>query len=318
MRIIYMGTPEFAIAPLEALLNAGYEIAAVVTAPDKPAGRGKKLQAPPVKQFAEKQGLKILQPEKLRNPGFLDELRSLEAGLQIVVAFRMLPKEVWSMPRLGTFNLHASLLPQYRGAAPINHVIINGEKETGLTTFFIDEEIDTGRILFREKIEIGERETAGELHDRMSEKGAALVVKTARAIESGTVQPLAQDEFAKDQALHPAPKIHKEDTVIHWRDPAPKIFNLIRGLSPYPGALAILEKEGSDKIPVKIYYAEYRTGDHGHAPGTISTDGKSYLDVAAGNGFVRITDLLQGGRKRMKTGEFLRGFPGIAEWRFAV
>ncbi len=312
-----MGTPEFAVAPLEALLHEGYEVAAVITAPDKPAGRGKKLQAPPVKEFAVKKGLRILQPEKLKDAGFLKELSSLHADLQIVVAFRMLPEEVWALPPLGTFNLHASLLPQYRGAAPINRAIMNGEKVTGLTTFFIDREIDTGKIILQEKMDIGPEETAGELHDRMMVEGARLVVRTVRAIESDRVKTLPQETPAQNSLiLKPAPKIFKEDTNIDWSAGVEKIFNLIRGLSPYPAAQATLINEVGDRTPMKIYFAHYSREKHSLTPGTIRTDGKDYLHVAAEDGFIHITNLLQPGKKRMDTGSFLKGFKGIEKCRF--
>ena len=318
MRIIYMGTPEFAVAPLEALLREGYNIVAVITAPDKPAGRGKKLLSSPVSIFAEQHGLKVLQPPKLKDPAFLEQLAKLNADLQIVVAFRMLPEVVWNMPPLGTFNLHASLLPQYRGAAPINHVVINGETETGLTTFFIDKEIDTGKIIFREKIQIGEEETAGELHDRMMVAGADLVVKTVKAVELGNVQPLPQDTLSgANDVLIPAPKIFTEDTVIDWTQPAETIFNLIRGLSPYPAARTYIRRPNGEQVPVKIYYARYSHEEEHNLPaGTVKTDGKSFLRVASGIGFVQILEVQQSGKKKMNVGDFIRGFNGIENCRF--
>ncbi len=317
MKIIYMGTPEFAVAPLEALLKEGFEIAAVVTAPDKPAGRGKKLQSPPVKTCALEHGLTVLQPEKLKDPVFLEKLRSFHADLQIVVAFRMLPEEVWAMPPRGTFNLHASLLPQYRGAAPINHVIINGEKETGLTTFFIDKEIDTGRIILQRKMAIDPGLTAGELHDRMMAEGARLVVDTARMIAEGRAEAVSQESIAGNTGpLKTAPKIFPEDTLIDWSAGARQICDFIRGLSPYPGARAILQKENGEKVPLKIYYARCSGENHQLTPGTIRTDGKNQLSVAAGDGFVHITDLLQPGKKRMDVENFLRGFKDIGHCRF--
>ena len=317
MRITYMGTPEFAVAPLEALLNEGYEIAAVITAPDKPAGRGKKLLASPVKIFAEKKGLKLFQPVKLKDPDFITELKDINADLQVVVAFRMLPEVVWAMPPLGTINLHASLLPGYRGAAPINHAIINGEKITGLTTFFIDKEIDTGKIIFQEKMNIGDEETAGELHDRMMVAGAGLVVRTARAVEEGNVMAFPQKELAGDtESLKQAPKILKEDTMINWAQPAEKIYNLIRGLSPYPAAQALLQREDGETLPFKIYFARYSKEEHLLTPGIIRTDGKNFLQVAATDGFINITDLQQPGKKRMNVESFLRGFKGLEKCKF--
>src|ERR1700744_6287376 len=234
MRIIFMGTPQFAVASLDALIKAGCDIVAVGTAPDKPAGRGQKLNESAVKQYALENGLKILQPEKLKNPEFLEELKALKDDLQVVVAFRMLPEAVWNMPAKGTINLHASLLPQYRGAAPINWALINGEKESGVTTFFLKHEIDTGDILFTENVTLTGRETAGELHDRLMYKGAGLLVKTVKAIESGRYSELPQSEIIEGVELKHAPKIFKEDGQIHWNNSVHSIYNLIRGLSPIP------------------------------------------------------------------------------------
>jgi methionyl-tRNA formyltransferase len=247
LRIIFLGTPGFAVPSLEALIDNRFDVAAVITAPDKPAGRGLQLQESPVKQFAVSKGIPVLQPVKLKDPEFLEELKSYNANLQIVIAFRMLPVAVWDMPELGTFNLHASALPQYRGAAPINWAIINGEKETGLTTFFLKHEIDTGDILFQERIRIEEGETAGQLHDRMAEAGAKLVVQTAKAIEKDEVVPMPQPRITEH--LKPAPKIFKEDCRIQWNKSSHDIHNLIRGLSPFPGAFTTLD----GKVH-KIYY----------------------------------------------------------------
>jgi methionyl-tRNA formyltransferase len=243
IRIVFMGTPEFAAASLEALKKARFNIVGVITAPDKPAGRGMKLKDSAVKKYASKRNLKILQPEKLKNTEFLEELKSLNADLQVVVAFRMLPDVVWNMPPMGTINLHASLLPQYRGAAPINWAIINGEKETGVTTFKLQHEIDTGNILLQEKIEIGQSETAGELHDRMKEIGAQLLVKTVEGLAEGTLQETPQTSIAGsagDVVLQPAPKIYTADCKINWHKSADEVHNLIRGLSPYPAAFTEL------------------------------------------------------------------------------
>ena len=314
-----MGTPEFAVAPLEALLNEGYDIVAVITVPDKPAGRGKNLQASPVKIFAVEHKLTVLQPEKLRDDEFISDLRAIDADLQIVVAFRMLPEVIWSMPPLGTFNLHASLLPQYRGAAPINHAIINGEKKTGLTTFFINKEIDTGKIIFREEMPIGDEETAGDLHDRMMIKGAELVLQTVRAIETGNIKTKPQEAISGEEIqLKPAPKIFTENTNIHWDQDARNIFNLVRGLSPYPAARAIIETWDKSQVPLKIYFLSFSTESLNLSPGTISSDGKTYLKVAAGTGHVSITDLQQPGKKRMDIKNFLMGFKNITECRFIV
>src|ERR1043165_9173853 len=239
LRIVFMGTPEFAVASLDALVNKGYNIVGVITAPDKPAGRGMKLQESAVKKYAVEKGLRILQPEKLKNPQFLDELKSLNADLQVVVAFRMLPEVVWNMPALGTINVHASLLPQYRGAAPINWAIINGEKQTGITTFKLKHEIDTGDILLQETINIGEDETAGELHDRMKEIGAQLLVKTIKGIADGSLKETPQPPGD----IKHAPKIFTETCHIKWNKSLNSIYNLIRGLSPYPGAFTLLDEK---------------------------------------------------------------------------
>ena len=252
MRIVFMGTPEFAVASLEALLASGSEIVGVVTAPDKPAGRGKKLTESAVKKYAAGRGLRVLQPTKLKDEAFLAELKSLGADLQVVVAFRMLPEVVWNMPPKGTINLHASLLPQYRGAAPINWVLINGEAESGVTTFFLKHEIDTGDILFTEKITLTGVETAGELHDRLKDKGAGLLVKTVKAIESGRYTELPQSQLAEGVELKSAPKLFKEDGEIDWNQSAEKIYNLIRGLSPVPGAYTTLQEK-----TLKVFRAEF-------------------------------------------------------------
>src|ERR1700712_3580083 len=240
MRIVFMGTPEFAVTSLDELIKAGSEIVGVVTAPDKPAGRGQKVSESAVKQYAVANGLKVLQPEKLKNEQFLEELRALNADLQVVVAFRMLPEVVWNMPPRGTINLHASLLPQYRGAAPINWVLINGEKESGVTTFFLKQDIDTGDILFTEKVTLTGHETAGELHDRIMNKGAGLLVKTVKAVESGRYSELPQSELIAGTELKHAPKIFKEDCLIDWNEPAGILYNKIRGLSPSPTAYTVL------------------------------------------------------------------------------
>src|SRR5579872_2434894 len=302
MRIVFMGTPEFAVASLDALLESGSEIVGVVTAPDKPAGRGQKVNESAVKQYAILHGLTVLQPEKLKDPGFLEELKSLEADLQVVVAFRMLPEVVWNMPPRGTINLHASLLPQYRGAAPINWVLINGEQESGVTTFFLKHEIDTGDILFTEKVTLTGHETAGELHDRLMYKGAGLLVKTVKGIESGRYTELPQAHLAEGVELRHAPKIFKDDCKINWNQPAEKIYNLIRGLSPYPTAFTTLQ----DKI-LKVFRAEYEVTETGRQPGEFLSDNKAYLKFATTDGFVSLTDIQLEGKKRMGVEEFLRG-----------
>lgn len=302
MRIIFMGTPEFAVASLGELIASGAEIVGVVTAPDKPAGRGQKISESAVKQYAVAHGLKVLQPEKLKNEQFLKELKALSADLQVVVAFRMLPEVVWNMPPKGTINLHASLLPQYRGAAPINWVLINGEKESGVTTFFLKHDIDTGDILFTEKVTLTGKETAGELHDRLMNKGAGLLVKTVKAIESGRYTELPQTHLAEGVELKHAPKIFKDDCKIDWNQSAEKIYNLIRGLSPYPTAFTTL----NDKV-LKVFSAEYQSGGTGISPGGFLSDNKTYLKFAARGGFVSLTDVQLEGKNRMGIEEFLRG-----------
>lgn len=299
MKIVFMGTPDFAVASLEALFKAGFEIAAVVTAADKPAGRGQKLSESAVKKYAQEKGLKVLQPVRLKDPEFIAELHDLKADLQVVVAFRMLPEAVWNMPPKGTINLHASLLPQYRGAAPINHAIINGEKESGVTTFFLKHEIDTGDIIFSEKVSIGPQDTAGELHDQLMQTGAGLLVKTVQAIADGNYTEQPQPQAAD---LKHAPKIFKDFCQIDWNQSTGLIHNLIRGLSPYPTAFTPL----NDKT-LKIFRAEIEEKEPGIAPGGFLTDGKSFLKFAAKDGFLKLTDLQYEGKKRMTTEEFLRG-----------
>ena len=313
LRIVFMGTPDFAVASLQALVDHGYQIVGVITAPDKPAGRGRKLQESAVKKYAVEKGLTILQPEKLKNPDFISELQKLEADFQIVVAFRMLPEIVWNMPRLGTFNLHGSLLPQYRGAAPLNWAVINGEKETGVTTFLLSHEIDTGAILFKEKTPIEENDTVGDIHDRLMGIGAQLILKTVDALADGTYSTIEQDEI-KVKELKPAPKIFKDDCKIDWYKPGEQIRNLIRGLSPYPAAWTALEDEQGQAYSMKIYFASLEKVS-GLAPGTIKSDEKTYLKIAASDGWLNITDLQLSGKKRMKTEDFLRGFHSISTLR---
>ncbi|MEW5845257.1 MAG: methionyl-tRNA formyltransferase [Bacteroidota bacterium] len=310
-RIVYMGTPEFAVEPLKAILKAGYNVSAVVTVPDKPAGRGLKLQPSPVKVFAEQNSIAVLQPEKLRNPQFIQALKDINPDVAVVVAFRMLPKEVWQIPRLGTFNLHASLLPQYRGAAPINWAIINGEKETGITTFLLDEQIDTGNILLQKAIPIGDTETAGELHDRLMYHGAELVVETIRMLTQGNIAPIPQNQINTSGELKPAPKIFKETCRINWNEPYYKVYNLIRGLSPYPTAWTELKVRRNTlelAIPIKIYLAEKLEEYHSQKPGTIKTDGKTFLHVYCSQGIISLKNVQQAGKKAMDIDEFLRGW----------
>jgi methionyl-tRNA formyltransferase len=303
MKIVFMGTPQFAVASLDALITAGSNIVGVITAPDKPAGRGQKVTQSAVKEYAVANGLKVLQPANLKDPQFLQELKLLQADLQVVVAFRMLPEEVWTMPVKGTINLHASLLPQYRGAAPINWVLINGEKESGVTTFFLKHEIDTGDILFTEKITLTGHETAGELHDRLMNKGAGLLVKTVKAVESGRYNEHPQSSLLTESVeLKTAPKIFKDHCNIDWNQPAETVYNLIRGLSPTPAAYTTLNGK-----TFKIYRAESQLEQPGIQPGGFLTDNKTYLKFAAQDGFIHATDVQLEGKKRMSIEEFLRG-----------
>lgn len=302
MRIIFMGTPAFAVASLEALIESGAEIVAVVTAPDKPAGRGQKLNESAVKQYAVAHDIPVLQPVKLKDPEFLEQLKSYAADLQVVVAFRMLPEAVWTMPAKGTINLHASLLPQYRGAAPINWTIINGEKESGVTTFFLKQEIDTGDILFIEKVSIAEDVTAGEYHDRLMNKGAGLLVKTVKAIESGRYTEQPQEQLIEGQKLKHAPKIFKDDCRINWNQPLNMVYNLIRGLSPYPAAFTELNGK-----TLKVFKTLKEITSHDLQPGHYISDNKTYLKFACPDGFISLTDVQLEGKKRMGIEEFLRG-----------
>lgn len=306
--IVFYGTPVFALESLKAVASEGYHIAAVVTAPDKPAGRGMKMTASPVKQFALERGLRLLQPEKLSSDDFISALRSIHPAVQVVVAFRMMPRSVWSLPEMGTFNLHASLLPQYRGAAPINWAVINGEKETGLTTFFLSDRIDTGDILYREKLEIGDEETAGELHDRMMVQGARLVIRTLEGIFNGSAKAVAQENLSGPaQILKPAPKIFRETCRISWNMPAARIFNLIRGLSPVPAAFTGIRLKDGSTDTLKILKASVISSPVAEIPGTLVSDGRNYLRFAASDGYIDILELQLAGRKAVKTCEFLRG-----------
>jgi methionyl-tRNA formyltransferase len=320
MKIVFMGTPGFAVPSLNILVSSGYEITGVVTVPDKPAGRGQHVRISPVKEYALKHSLKVFQPANLKDPEFIKELKSLSPDLFIVVAFRMLPEVIWKMPPFGTFNLHASLLPQYRGAAPINWAIINGEKETGVTTFFINETIDTGKILFTERINIGDDETAGELHDRLMTLGASLVLKTVKAIGNGNIIPQDQQLFEMAE-LRTAPKIFKEDCRIDWEQNVTNVCNLIRGLSPYPAAFTNLISTNGDQFNIKIFKAkaldlfENKPGLAELIPGTISTDQLTYLHVACKDGFISIDELQLEGKRRITIKEFLRGFRMEINWR---
>lgn len=308
-RIIFFGTPDFAVSSLKAIREAGYNIAGVITAPDRPAGRGMKLRLSPVRIYADEYKLPVLQPENLSDPAFLESLLGLGPELQIVVAFRMLPRMVWAMPRLGAFNLHASLLPQYRGAAPINWAIINGEKETGLTTFFLKEKVDTGDIILREPVSIGRDETAGELHDRMKMLGAGLVVSTIESIIHGKAQARSQDHlFDPVIPLRPAPKIYTEDCRIDWYQPSEKIFNLIRGLSPVPAAFTMIRMNDGSAHHLKILKAGYEKPGSALSPGTLVTDKQCCLKISTADGDICIYELQLSGKKAMRTADFLRGF----------
>ncbi len=304
IKLVFMGTPEFAVASLDALVNAGFNIVAVITAPDKPAGRGMKMNESAVKKYALEKGLKILQPEKLKNPQFIEELKSLNADLQIVVAFRMLPEVVWNMPPMGTINLHGSLLPQYRGAAPINWAIINGEKETGVTTFKLKQEIDTGDILLSKKIDINENETAGELHDKMKIIGANLLVETVIGLTEGSLKEINQSEITNPQSeIHHAPKIFTETCKIDWNKTVDEVHNLIRGLSPFPGAFTFLD----NKI-LKIYRSQKEEVQTSVQPGDYETDNKTYLRFACANGYTYLKEIQLEGKKKMMIEDFLRGY----------
>jgi methionyl-tRNA formyltransferase len=322
LKIVFMGTPDFAVESLRALVEGGYRVVGVVTSPDKPVGRhGNTLQPSAVKQYAVTQGLQVLQPEKLKDEHFIDAIRSLQADLQIVVAFRMLPEIVWNMPRFGTFNLHASLLPQYRGAAPINWAIMNGETETGVTTFFITHEIDTGRIILQRKWPIADTDDAGIVHNALMTFGAKVVVETVdRLIEQdGQVATIPQVSFVMQSAiLRPAPKIFTETCRVDWRQPVANVYNFIRGLSPYPAAWTELFTPSGVSISVKIFASEKVFEKHNVPFGTIRTDGKQYFDVAVSEGFIRITSLQLAGKKRMSVQDFLNGTKTDGNWKITL
>lgn len=309
LRIVYMGTPGFAVESLKRLVEGGYNIVGVITMPDKPMGRhGSVLQPSPVKQYAVSQGLKVLQPEKLKNEEFVAELRSLNADLQIVVAFRMLPEVVWSMPRLGTFNLHASLLPQYRGAAPINWAVINGDTETGITTFFLKHEIDTGEVIDQVRVPIADTDNVEVVYERLMRLGGDLVLKTVDAILEGSVKTIPQEELAQVGELRPAPKIFKETCRIDWTIGVKRIYDFVRGLSPYPAAWTELYQEGTDPVMLKIFETEKLFCEHSLALGTIVTDCKTYFKIASSDGYVNVLSLQLAGKKRMEINDFLRGY----------
>ena len=309
LRIVYMGTPDFAVESLRCLVEGGYNVVGVVTGPDKAVGRhGSVLQPTPVKQYAVEHGLRVLQPERLKDEAFIEELRALQADLQIVVAFRMLPEVVWAMPRLGTFNLHASLLPQYRGAAPINWAVINGDKETGVTTFFLKHEIDTGAVIRQVRVPISDTDCVDDVHDRLMMLGGGVVCETVDAIIDGTAEATPQEEMITEE-LRPAPKIFKDTCRIAWDVPVKRVYDFVRGLSPYPAAWTTLVAPDGTEMVVKVYEAAIASGVNGGvACGTIKTDGKSYLHVYAEDGVLSVRTLQLAGKKRMGVEDFLRGF----------
>ena len=309
MRIVFMGTPEFAVESLKTLVENKYEVVGVVTMPDKPGGRGQKLQSSPVKQYALEHNLPVLQPEKLKEESFLEALRSLKADLQIVVAFRMLPEVVWNMPKFGTFNLHASLLPQYRGAAPINWAIINGEKETGATTFFLTHEIDTGKIILQEKVLIAETDNAGIIHDKLMILGAQLVKKTIDLLMAGKTDAVDQSQFiSTGMELRAAPKIFKDTCKIDLSWTVERVNNFVRGLSPYPTAwLEVQFPSQSDKMVLKVFETEKELVLHDLPIGTLVTDDKKFAKIALADGFIRLVSVQAPGKKRMEIGELIRG-----------
>lgn len=315
LRIVYMGTPDFAVESLRCLVEGGYNVVGVITMPDKPAGRGHKLQFSPVKQYALEHSLPLLQPEKLKDEAFVEALREWKADLQIVVAFRMLPEVVWNMPRLGTFNLHASLLPQYRGAAPINWAVINGDTETGITTFFLRHEIDTGEVIQQVRIPIADTDDVGIVHDKLMMLGGKLVTETVDAILNDAVKPIPQEEMAVVGELRPAPKIFKDTCRIDWNQPVKRIYDFIRGLSPYPAAWSELVQPDGETVVMKIFETEKIIQSHQLTPGTLLTDGKTYIHVATADGIIGICALQLPGKKRLKTDELLRGFRLTEEFR---
>ena len=308
LRIVFMGTPGFAVESLKALVENKYNVVGVITAPDRPAGRGYKLQPSAVKEYALSQNINILQPEKLRDESFLEELKALKADIQVVVAFRMLPEVVWNMPPMGTFNLHGSLLPQYRGAAPINWAIINGEKQTGVTTFFLKHEIDTGKIILQESIDIEPNDNVEIIHDKLMQIGATLVTKTIDAILNDEIEAKSQNNFFKNESdLKPAPKIFKETCEIDWSKSSAEIHNFVRGLSPYPAAWANL-KVNDEILTFKVFETKPIVEQHSMLPGSIITDNKATLRIATQDGFVELLDIQLSGKRRMKTSQFLNGF----------
>ena len=314
LRIVFMGTPEFAVPSLRALVEGGYNVVAVVTTPDKPAGRGQKIHESDVKIAARELGLPILQPEKLRDPEFVEAMQALQPDLGIVIAFRMLPEVIWAMPRLGTFNLHASLLPQYRGAAPINWAIINGEKETGVTTFLLNHEIDKGAIVGQIRVPIGADDTIGTMYDKLMDIGTGLVVDTVERIASGEINPIEQMHI-DESTLRPAPKIFKEDCCIDWSREGRDIVNFVRGLSPYPAAWTPMSGEGVQSLTAKIFSAKFIAESNSVTTcGSIASDGRSFIRVRCADGWIEVGELQIAGKKRMAVKELLLGFRDIAKY----
>ena len=307
LRIIYMGTPDFAVGPLKTLVESGFNVVAVVTGMDKPQGRGRKIQPTPVKEFAVEHNIPVLQPEKLKNPDFLDQLKAYNADLQVVVAFRMLPEVVWNMPKMGTFNLHAALLPQYRGAAPINWAVINGEKKTGVTTFMLDKDIDTGKIMLQQEVAIEDTDTVGTVHDRLMLIGQDLVKETVEKLLEGNMKFIDQDSLiGKGTQLKHAPKIFKDDCRINFENDAESIHNLVRGLSPYPAAFTTINVKGK-MMGLKVFETKTEITDNHEVAGTLKTDNKTFAKISCKNGWIYLTDVQLEGKKRMKIVEFLRG-----------
>lgn len=315
LRIVFMGTPEFAVPSLKALVEGGYNVVAVVTTPDKPAGRGQRIHESDVKVAARELNIPILQPEKLRDEAFLEALRELKPDLGIVIAFRMLPEVVWAMPRLGTFNLHASLLPQYRGAAPINWAIINGEKETGITTFLLNHEIDKGAIVGQIRMEIGDEDSVGTMYDKLMLRGAGLVVETVERLAAGDVE-LHSQEGIDDSTLRPAPKIFKDDCQIDWHKSGREIVNFVRGLSPYPAAWTTILKSDGQELSAKVFEVSFGEKSHDAEPGSVLTDDKTYIKVACKDGWISILRVQIAGKKALSVKELLLGFRGVSEMKF--
>lgn len=315
LRIVFMGTPEFAVPSLRRLVEEGYQVVGVVTVPDKPAGRGQKLHESEVKIAARTLGIPVLQPEKFRDPAFLEALQALQPDLGIVIAFKMLPEVVWAMPRLGTFNLHASLLPQYRGAAPINWALINGERETGVTTFLLNHEIDKGAIVAQEHVEIRPDDNVGTLYERLMTLGAELVTSTVDRIAAGDYTPIEQQHI-DENTLHPAPKIFKEDCQIDWHMPGERIVNFVRGLSPYPAAWTTLGREGQTPTTAKIFAVRFEKGHGNGLPGTVQSDDRSYLAVTCADGRILIDEIQIAGKRRMPIRELLPGLHGAEDYHF--